>query len=550
MKTKNLLKKLLFMIALCTPLSLSAVDTRGTDFWVTFGDNLNRPITQINLQVRVVGAGQAATGTIHFTELGTSRTFSVAANGVFTYDFTDEEKTATYNRVMGINNRSVRITSSAPVMVYALNQSSASTDATNVLPITALGTEYFQISYQPIHAPGGYAVIATENTTRVYHDGVLAATLNAGQVYYRVSSTVDMTGSRITADKPIAFFMLLGGVNIPVGTTASDNQFQQLAPVHTWGRNFFVPVSHRNTERVRIVASQDGTNITQVGATLPTVVGSQNRLTDLNAGEWVELQVRLADGGVFIQSNHPVGVCSYMVGQSFPGIAGQGDPSTTWVPPIEQMIPSATIAPFIPAGGTNLNAHFAIIVVHTDAKNQTIMSVGGGAPAPISGGTWHDHPTAGYSFYILQLQNDATLSYTFSNSEGLLVFAYGTGSAETYYYVAGSAFRTLNAAFFANNIHNQDLSSHVFGTNQINFRTEIQGDVSTQPGHIRWFIDGVEDVSLRDQATWSRNLPNGTYLIVLEVLMDDNITVRRVEGTLTIATATIIANPHIRKLPQ
>jgi len=559
MKKQSLFRKLLLAIIVSIPLSLSAIDTRGTDFWLTFGPNLEQSMWSVNLQIRIAGAGQAATGNIHFTELGTSVPFSVTANGVFTHDLTWEEMEAAYHEwepwgggIIGgeVTNRSVRITSSAPVMVYALNQGFWTTDATNLLPVPVLGTDHFQISYTPLEwagYPDIYSVIAVEDNTRIYHDGIFVATLNTGQVYIRFCYT-DMTGIRVTSDKPVAFFTMNYGINVPVGHWAADVQFQQLPPVNTWGRNFFIPVTHVGVERVRIVASQDGTDIETDGVIVWDAAGSQNRLTNLNAGQWVELEVSLANGGAFIQTNNPVGVCSYMVGLSYPGnLIGDGDPSTAWIPAIEQMVPSAAIAPFIPMGGTALHSHFALVVVQTSAKDQTLMSVGGGAPAPISGGVWHDHPTAGYSFYILQLPNDATVTYTFANPEGLLVMGYGLGDYESYYYVAGSAFRTLDVAFFANDIHNQELAANVMRTNQINFRAEIQGDMSSNAGHIRWLIDGVEETSARDQLTWSRNLPNGTYLIVLEVLMDDNITVRRVEGTLIIATATIKVNPHINK---
>jgi len=561
MKKKTTFKKLLLALIFYIPLSLSGqTDSRGTDFWLTFGSNLDRAIGdapgQVRLQIRIVGTGQAATATIWFTNLGTSRTFSVPANGVVTYQLTHAEAVAVYNLTMGVSNRSIRVTSTEPVMLYALNQSNSTTDATNVLPVPVLGTEYFQISYRSdAETPDAYGVVAIENATRVYHDGTLVATLNAGQVYFRRAPTpfTDMTGVRVTSDKPVAFFVMntIALVPSPHVGGSRDVFFQQLPPVNTWGRVFFVPTTHRGVERVRILATQNGTNITQVGGTLPAVapLGCQRRLTNLNAGQFVELEINIANRGAFIQANHPVGVCAYLVTGPFPNLVGSigiGDPAIAWIPSIEQMIPSAIIAPFIPIGNTNLVEHYALIVVPTAARNLTTMAVGGGAPAPMSGGTWYDHPTAGFSYYILQLANNAALTYTFSNPEGLFVMGYGLGAAESYFYVAGSAFRTLDAAFFANNIHNQDLIANPKSVNDINFRGEIQGEnISTNPGHIRWFIDGVEQTDAVDQLTWSRNLPNGTYLIVMEILGRDNVTVR-IEGTLVINFAVIIVNPHIR----
>jgi len=97
------------------------VDTRGTDFWLTFGENSIVTINEVDLQIRIVASSQDATGTIYFTALSTSVPFSVSAGGVFTHSLTNAEKIAVYNTTAGISNRSAHITSSTPVMVYALN---------------------------------------------------------------------------------------------------------------------------------------------------------------------------------------------------------------------------------------------------------------------------------------------------------------------------------------------------------------------------------------------------------------------------------------------
>jgi hypothetical protein len=52
------------------------------------------------------------------------------------------------------------------------------------------------------------------------------------------------------------------GPQIPVNTGMPDCLMQQLAPVNTWGKNFFVPVTIKQNDIVRIVASQNNTDIT------------------------------------------------------------------------------------------------------------------------------------------------------------------------------------------------------------------------------------------------------------------------------------------------
>ena len=151
-----------------------------------------------------------------------------------------------------------------------------------------LGIDYYNISYFSEWA-NAYAVVAIEDNTHVYHDGTLTATLNnAGEVYYKTTE-IDMTGAHIASDKPVALFLVNNTTTIPVGYAYNSSLFQQLAPVHTWGKTFFVPVSHRTKDIVRIVASENNTNITQTGGTLLFPAGGQTSLDNLQAGQFVEL---------------------------------------------------------------------------------------------------------------------------------------------------------------------------------------------------------------------------------------------------------------------
>ena len=508
--------------------SLRAQTTSGTDFWLTFGRNLDQPYNSslLTLQIRIVGNEQAATGTIHFTNLGEagSVTFSVAAGGVFTHELTLAQKQAVYHDFIKstITDFSVHITSTAPVTAYAFNGIPASVDATNILPITVLGMDYYHISYTPTASMSdcydAYAVVATQNNTQVFHNGVLEATLNTGQVYYRVPPAVAMTGSHITTDKPAAFFALLQGANVPAGYTAVDCLFQQLAPINTWGTKFFVPVSWLGKDRVRVMVSQNGTNISQTGATLVSATGSQMTLTNLNAGQWIELEVLLTNNGCYIQSDKPIGVCAYLTSQTYNTVT-TSDPSQSWVPAIEQSVESALIAPFIPSGSTNLNAHYALVVTPVATQDGTTVAIGGAAATALHGGTWYNHPS-GYSFYSMPLTS-ATDSYIFANPAGLIVMGYGTGTMVSYYYLAYSAMRNLTAVFFANNIPSQNLAEHLFCENKIEFRTEVAG-LNPNPGSLKWYIDGVEETEAQDVLKWTKTFLPGEYEVKMRVVFVNN----------------------------
>ncbi len=519
------------IISLVCSFSLYAqVDTKGTDFWVTFGQNYTNGPTGVTLQVRLVGS-PGTTVTLWFTETSSSQTLTIPSGGVVTYNLTIVEKTASYCQANGNSNKSIHITASSPVTVYAFNSmdSEGTCDATNLLPVPTLGSDYYYLGYASAgcYSPTGadaYAIIATQDNTQVYHNDVLKTTLNKGQVYYfKESPAIELTGAHITTTKPAALFSVNVIACVPNGS--GDNLFQQLASVNTWGKTFLVPkVAKSTADRVRIVASQNGTTITQVGGTI--IKGSLN----LNAGQYLELQLSVGGQGCYIVSDKPVAVGQYI----------NIDPSLAWIPAIDQRINNALIAPFVPVGNTYIDMHRASIVAPTATKNNTTISIAGSAPQALSGGTWIDNTASGHSYYDMQLTN-TNGSYQFANQAGIIVFGYGypgsSGNGSSYHYVAGSGLRNLDAAFYVNNIHNQDLASEVICTQPTQFRAEITGAMSATAGHLKWYINNVEETTARDQLTWSKTLANGTYQVKMIALSDDDVTTKTVEAMMTVSSS-------------
>ncbi|MDR1553866.1 MAG: gliding motility-associated C-terminal domain-containing protein [Prevotellaceae bacterium] len=527
--------KIISIIILAFPfgekLYSQATSTQGTDFWLSFGRNWNRYYSNVNLQVRIV-TSDSATVTFTYTESGIVNTVSIAAGSVYTHVLTDQEKYEVYSFDGGKSSKSLHIESDVPVSVYALNQYNLTADATNILPLTGLGTDYYHIAYKSNTASygDGYTVIATEDNTEIYEDGILQDTLQKGQVYSAYFGVVDVTGKHITSSHPTAYFVTNGGVWLPLNSGGgSDCLYQQLISVNKWGNNFLVPVTHRGVERIRIVASQDSTVITQTGGTIVNDNGgySQNSL-NLDRGQFVELVTTLDNCGCYISSNKPVGVCTYLIGTNYnyyPYLLDtDGDPAIAWVPPIEQSINGALIAPFIPTGTSALNAHYALIVTPTATKDQTTMTIGTDSATSLTGGNWCDNAISNFSFYSLPLYN-TTDAYYFANPHGLTVMGYGIGHLESYYYLAGSASRDLDAAFYVNNIHYQDLDTDFICDTAVNFRASIQYAMSTTPGYLKWFIDSIEQISVRDTLEWSGTLPVGIHNVYIEVLDMENDTI-------------------------
>jgi hypothetical protein len=525
------MKKILYILsitlALCAfteKVYAQAASTQGKDFWLSFGKNRNYASSVLNLQVRIVAAQDAAV-TFTYTESGDISYYSVSAGEVKTITLNPDERDRVYSDNVGYtgtSKKSLHIESDVPISVYALNQRSHTTDATNVLPINSLGTSYYHISYKGFTSYNdGFTAIATEDNTVITENGVAHPyTLQKGDVFSVYFNSTDRTGMDITSNHPIAYFVTNGGVYVPIDTGDPDMLFQQLLPVSKWGTNFLVPVTNREVERIRIVASQNGTAISQTGGIITTDDGgySTGSLT-LNKGQFVELETTLSSCGCYISSNKPVGVCTYLVGMNHPLQVGIGDPAMTWVSPIEQSISGVLIAPFIPDGTTALSEHYVLLVTPTATKNQTTMAIGTDAATSLTGGNWCDNTVSNHSFYSLLL-DEKDKSYYFTNPHGLLALGYGIGSAESYYYLSGAAARNLDAYFSVNDIYYEDLSlsGETFCDTTINLKATVQYANSSVSGYLKWYIDGVEKISVRDILAWDTIMSSGSHSVKLVVL--------------------------------
>jgi len=308
---------------------------------------------------------------------------------------------------------------------------------------------------------------------------------------------------------------------------------QQLAPVNMWGNIFFVPATHFTRDIVRIVASQNNTNITQIGGILrPDVPGTQPSLDALQAGQFVELEIGSA--GCYIQADKPIGVCSFISNCDL-----TANPVQCWIPAIEQTVFRAQIAPFVP-NLTYLEKHYALICSPTDAKDSTKVSVGGTPFTDLTGGSWIDNAEANMSFYITQLNED-TVPYIFTNQKGLIVLCYASGNpVSSYYYPAGFATRNLDAAFYVSDIHYQELDAEFFCDNNFQFRAEVE-NMGIEINSLKWYLNNTEETSAQNLYVWNKTLVGGNYTIKLVVY--PNIGEPRImEGNLHV-------NPHITATP-
>lgn len=482
--------------------------TQGKDFWLAFGGNYVD--TDPTLQVRIVTTKPTLV-TFTFTEPKNSISIFLEAGKVYTKDLAQKEREWVRSDQTGKTSKSLHIQTNEDVSIYAINLLEKTTEASIVLPVQALGVEYFHASYQgSMH--DGYTLVAIEDDTRIYEAGKNIVSLNKGEVYSNYFME-ERTGVKVTSDKPIAYFTTNKCTNIPNDYTACDCLYEQLIPVKFWGNKFLIPVTVTKKDIIRIIASQDKTMISLAGGKIRNPYG-RNPLY-LNAGEFLEVDIEQKEAGCYVETDKPVSVVSFITGISYSEYK-LGDPALTWIPPIEQSVSQVTIAPFIASGTSILEDHYVLLTVPTKYRDQTNMSVGSYS-GPLLGGTWTDNPS-GYSYYSLKLM-DSKSAYGFLNPYGITVLAYGLGFRESYYYLAGAAVRKLESSFYVNDLHSQDIHGQsLCGVDSIRVNAEIRYEMSLESAHLRWIIDGIEYPDLIDKIEWiKRPIAKGKHTVTMIV---------------------------------
>jgi hypothetical protein len=294
-----------------------------------------------------------------------------------------------------------RVKSSIPIIAYQFNpldnEEVFSNDASLLLPSHVVGDEYLVMTReQSFDRLRGYLTVVGINDEPTNVSVTVSAptssgpigevpALEAGETYTVTlnafdvlslqtgSPGADLTGSLVTADKPIVVFGGSEAANVPntnqcinidprsnqgvceydLETVCSDNYDcnnaffnvccadhleQQMFPISTWGNYYIATKSFdRGLENDywRILASQDNTKV----ETIPDVI----EIPTLNRGEWFEFGSR---EHFEIISDKPISVGQFLAGEHAPGPnvrgnlepgdAGTGDPAFILSVPITQ----------------------------------------------------------------------------------------------------------------------------------------------------------------------------------------------------------------------
>ena len=374
------------------------------------------------------------------------------------------------------NNYGLHITATENISVYVILSSTNSMDAANILPLTAIGSEYYTQDYWPIvkkdfpNAVSMVTILATENNTQVditpngttydKHSSLYTVSLNKGQTYYVMSEeNKQMSGTHIVAKngKKIAVFNGVPLTNVPTNIAARDCLFEQVMPIEYWGTQFVVTRSlEKNGNLIGITASNRNTEI-KVNGTSQTYIneGETFYLMLQNSGDpnantpgTKPIDMVVTADAAFIETSCPCAVFNYDTGNSYKGATGdeitnsQGDPSSIWVSPVQQKINRIT---FGTCYTSKTKDHFLNVVTETaTCQNTTLTAIHGATTLDkTSLLTWTPVPgNTKYSYARAKIGDTNTSQFSvfrLENAKGFIATVYGNGNDESYAYSAGSA---------------------------------------------------------------------------------------------------------------
>ena len=318
------------------------VTSSGTDYWVGFMPNYigGRNVTQLFL-------ASGTNNTVKVTVGGSVKAYTLTPNQGITADLSG----AGVTRIPETPSYSaVHVTSSAPLTMYGYNVwdggagfIGGSPDGYLAIPTSALGTLYYTVNYYDANfgglaTVGEFLVIAPQDFTTVtirttshtmspsggishIPGDTWSFQLMKGQSYLVQSSgqflgSDDLTGTKVTSDKPIALISGHQISPITVDMSSADHLCEMVPPVDKWGTQYFdMPMAGRIKcgDYIRVISGEDNNQVTYNGMG-PFL---------LNAGDWAEVPENTV-AMVFTSIVHK----KFIVAQYSYSLGFDGDPST------------------------------------------------------------------------------------------------------------------------------------------------------------------------------------------------------------------------------
>ncbi len=432
-------------LLLVLPLTVSPafsqnLDNKGTDFILGFLPNFSLAnTTELHLTSDV-----STNVTVEYPVNSPtfSTTVAVTPGNVTIVEIPNSSSNWPVNTVA---NNAVRAFAAEEFVAYMINRQSATTDAALGLPVDTMNTEYLVMTYTPLFN-GEFVVVAgfdnttvtitpTNNLTGGRAAGVpFDVVLNQGEGYLGQSlssgAAGDLTGTIISADRPVGMTNGNKCTNVPPGTFACDHIFEVAQPVQSWGNQILTAnLPNRTGGSVyKILASEDNTNISQNGSSLGII----------NRGDFIETPI--VPGNQLFTADRPIYVDQFMTGQNSPG-AILGDPAMGNMIPSAQYLSDYT---FSTAGASQFVQNFLTVIAEdADVAGGTILLDGSAIPA----GDFTPIVSTGFSAAVVPL-TQGTHTTSSNGVHGITVEGYN--SFDSYIYPGGALFEFINPTGDAN----------------------------------------------------------------------------------------------------
>jgi hypothetical protein len=225
------------------------------------------------------------------------------------------------------------------IIVYGLNEDGTSTIVYLALPYFETTTEiydYYGVSSHRSNLNYMAVVIQKDNTyltiiptVRLKGDvpgatqmkipgrSYRSTACNRGQVFF-ITSTEDLTGSKISSNNPITFITGVQCGDDPPKMVACNYLTQQLPPAETFGFMFFlVPPRLHQQAAYKLVASVHGTGVTILCVNKSGDIVQWDSF-ELNDGQFRHINVS-SNYYCSIEANHPLLAVQFAHGHSFNG---------------------------------------------------------------------------------------------------------------------------------------------------------------------------------------------------------------------------------------
>ena len=443
------------------PFSLphAGLDHGGSDFFVTFLPYLV-PSEEGGKLFITTPERAPVNFTISAPGTGYFHRATVDPGGVkeFTFSGQDYALRNTTDRSKGII---ITAENERQIFVYGAQDHKLSTDSFLALPPHDLGAaSYTYIAamihtldrglfgkYKDIHSLVGIVstgndtlltITPTQNvnisTESVEAGGSIVITLHRAETLL-VAFVGDLTGTKVTSNRPISFFSGDQCTLIPSGVGTCDQIVEQLPPVEAWGRQFATaPLKTRESFDVfRMVASESSTTVNISCVHTNSAQGYVDTIT-LNKSAFADVQVNSTDF-CWMEADKSILLLQFAVGTTADNV--RSDPFMALVPAVSHYTNSLTL----PIVNSSLNnfTHYLNIIIPAEhyqpdqilLNGQSLQSLALEFVAIV-----HNGETMAHAAQVTVSATTHTLIH--GNSTGLLgVVSYGFARSASYGHIGG-----------------------------------------------------------------------------------------------------------------